>query len=85
MRKALIWDAASQYIAFTDQKPYAFKQHTGPGGWNDADFIYTGGEGCADNKPLEHLLDRLTQSTALSSVCGALWGRPFSLPQILET
>ena len=32
----------------------AFKQHTGPGGWNDADFIYTGGEGCADNKPLEH-------------------------------
>ena len=29
-------------------------QHAGPGGWNDADFIYTGGEGFADNKPLEH-------------------------------
>ena len=28
--------------------------YTGPGGWNDADFIYTGGEGCADNKPFEH-------------------------------
>ena len=28
--------------------------HAGPGGWNDADFIYTGGEGCADNKPFEH-------------------------------
>ena len=28
--------------------------HTGPGGWNDADFIYTGGQGCSDYKPLEH-------------------------------
>lgn len=26
----------------------------GPGGWNDADFIYTGGEGCSDDRPLEH-------------------------------
>ena len=26
----------------------------GPGGWNDADFIYTDGEGCSDDKPLEH-------------------------------
>ena len=28
--------------------------HTGPGGWNDADFIYTGGQGCSDDKPLIH-------------------------------
>ena len=26
----------------------------GPGGWNDADFIYTGGQGCSDNRPLKH-------------------------------
>ena len=31
-----------------------YNQTQGPGGWNDADFIYTGGEGCADNKPFEH-------------------------------
>ena len=28
--------------------------YTGPGGWNDADFIYTGGQGCSDDKPLIH-------------------------------
>ena len=28
--------------------------HAGPGGWNDADFIYTGGQGCSDNRPLKH-------------------------------
>ena len=27
---------------------------TGPGGWNDADFIYIGGQGCSDDKPLIH-------------------------------
>ena len=26
----------------------------GPGGWNDADFIMTGGQGCKDNTPMVH-------------------------------
>ena len=25
-----------------------------PGGWNDADFLMTGGQGCADNTPMIH-------------------------------
>ena len=28
--------------------------YSGPGGWNDADFIMTGGEGCKNKKPLVH-------------------------------
>ena len=31
-----------------------FSTFQGPGGWNDADFIYTGGEGCSDDRSLEH-------------------------------
>ena len=26
----------------------------GPGGWNDADFIMTGGQGCKDHTPMVH-------------------------------
>ncbi len=26
----------------------------GPGGWNDADFLMTGGQGCSSDTPLVH-------------------------------
>ena len=43
------------------------------------------GRGVLITNHLSTAQDRLIRSTVLSSVCGALWGHPSSLPQILET
>lgn len=44
------WGSTSSIIEINANKG----KYAGPGGWNDADFIMTGGEGCPDNAPMAH-------------------------------
>ncbi|XP_064390820.1 uncharacterized protein LOC135338698 [Halichondria panicea] len=44
------WKSTSQIIEINADKG----KYGNPGGWNDADFLMTGGQGCEDNVPLKH-------------------------------
>jgi alpha-galactosidase len=44
------WTSTSVVIEFNHNRG----QYAGPGGWNDLDFLMTGGQGCPSGRPLEH-------------------------------
>ena len=43
---------------------------------NDADFIYTGGEGCSDDKPLKHCPGQIDTEYIMEFIMWCMMGSP---------